>query len=592
MTSDPDLDTPRRPVRIANCSGFFGDRLSAAKEMVDGGDIDVLTGDWLAELTMFILHKQRTRNSELGYARTFLLQMEQVLATCIDRGIKIVTNAGGLNPAGCAEKVREIASRLGVTATVAHIEGDDLIDRVDGLRPQLTHLDTGAPLTAQPITANAYLGGWGIATALRDGVDVVVCPRVTDAALVVGPAAWWHDWALADWDRLAGAVVAGHIIECGTQATGGNYTRFEEIPNLDAPLGFPIAEVAADGSSVITKHANTGGIVNIGTVTAQLLYEIGTIDYANPDVIARFDTIALTQQGPDRVHVGGVRGLPAPATAKVCINLDGGFRNRMTFAITGLRQREKAQWLQTALFARLGGTAQFAEVDVRLVEAPADAPTQEQSSGHLHITVKSPDERLAGRAFSAAAIEMALANYPGFFVTNAPGDAESFGVYWPALVDADEVQEVVVMSDGNRVPVAPPPRCDPVTAATQTEKSERNGGPPAVGPARGEALGKYFAARSGDKGGNANVGIWARDEAGYAWLRDNLTTTTIQQLLPEASALEVRRVELPNLYALNFVIVGLLGEGVASNTAVDPQAKGLGEYLLSRVWRGPEPSRE
>ena len=579
MTESPATET--RPVRIANCSGFFGDRLSAAREMVDGGDIDVLTGDWLAELTMFILHKQRTRNAELGYARTFLLQMEQVLATCIERGIKVVTNAGGLNPVGCAEKVREIAVRLGVLATVAHIEGDDLMDRVGGLRSQLTHLDTGAPLTAQALTANAYLGGWGIAAALANGADVVVCPRVTDAALVVGPAAWWHAWATDDWDRLAGAVVAGHIVECGTQVTGGNYTWFEEIPDLSVPLGFPIAEVAADGSSVITKHAGTGGVVNVGTVTAQLLYEIGTVNYANPDVVTRFDTVVLTEEGQDRVHVGGVCGLPAPPTAKVCINLDGGFRNRMTFALTGEHQREKAAWLETALFTRLGGRAPFDEIDVRFVEAPSDAPTQEQASGRLHVTVKSRDERMTGRTFSSAAIELALANYPGFFVTTAPGDAESFGVYWPALVDAAEVAEVVVMPDGKRIPVATPPRGDAVNPKTPTEVA----GVAPRGPAAGETLGKHFAARSGDKGGNANVGIWARDDAGFVWLRDNLSPQMIQRLLPEASKLEVRRVELPNLHALNFVFVGLLGEGVASNTAFDPQAKGLGEYVLSRVWR-------
>lgn len=571
---------PHRAARIANCSGFFGDRLSAAKEMVEGGDIDVLTGDWLAELTMFILHKQRNRNAELGYARTFLLQIEQVLGTCLERGIKVVSNAGGLNPAGCAEKVREIAARLGVSAKVAHIAGDDLMDRVDGLRAQLNHLDTGAPLAAQPITANAYLGGWGIATALQHGADVVVCPRVTDAALVVGPAAWWHAWAIDDWDRLAGAVVAGHIIECGTQATGGNYTRFDEIPDLSKPLGFPIAEIAANGSCVITKHPGTGGVVNVGTVTAQLLYEIGAVDYVNPDVITRFDTISLSQDGHDRVSVDGVRGLPAPTTAKVCINLDGGYRNRMTFALTGLHQREKAKWVEAALLQRLGGAEQFDEVDARFVEAPSDAPTQEQASGRLHVTVKSHDERLAGRTFSSAAIELALANYPGFFVTSAPGDAESFGVYWPALVDAAEIQELVVMPDGSHIRIAAPPRRESVTHAAQTAMVDAN----AVGPHIGETLGAYFLARSGDKGGNANVGIWAGDAAGFVWLRDNLTADAIKRLLPEARELEVRRVELPNLHALNFVIAGLLGEGVASSTAFDPQAKGLGEYLLSRVW--------
>lgn len=580
----------RRPVRIANCSGFFGDRISAAREMLDpavldASPVDVLTGDWLAELTMLILHKQRSRNSELGYAGTFLTQMEHVLATCIERGIKVVTNAGGLNPAGCAEKVREIAARLGLDVKVAHLEGDDLLPRIDGLRPQLQHLDTGAPLTGDPVSANAYLGGWGIAAALQAGADVVVCPRVTDAALVVGPAAWWHGWEVDDWDALAGAVVAGHVIECGTQATGGNYTWFHEIPEPLKPLGFPIAEVAHDGSSVITKHPGSGGVVNVGTVTAQLLYEIGSPLYANPDVVTRFDTIRVSQQAHDRVLVNGTKGLPAPPRLKVCINLDGGHRNRMTFVLTGLRQAEKAAWLTDALFARLGGRERFDEVDVRFVPAPSDGPGQESSSGRLHVSVKSRDERLVGRSFSSACIELALANYPGFFATGTPGEAQSFGIYWPALVDADEVTERLVLwphahpdTPTIRVPpraadTTPPPPAAHVSSAHE-----------AVGPAIGSALGECFAARSGDKGGNANVGIWARDDAGYLWLQANLTADKVRALLPEASDLEVRRYELPNLHALNFVIVGLLGEGVASSTAFDSQAKGLGEYLLSRVW--------
>ncbi len=586
MSTDADT-APRRPVRIANCSGFFGDRISAAREMVEaaGPDspVDVLTGDWLAELTMLILHKQRSRNAALGYAGTFLTQMEQVLGMCKEKGIKVVTNAGGLNPAGCADKVREIAARLGIDVKVAHVEGDDLMDRVDGLRPQLRHLDTGAELTGNPVSANAYLGGWGIAAALKAGADVVVCPRVTDAAIVVGPAAWWHDWAIDDWDALAGAVVAGHVIECGTQATGGNYTWFEEIPDPTVPLGFPIAEVEADGSCVITKHPGTGGVVNVGTVTAQLLYEIGAPLYPNPDVVARFDTIQIAQDGPDRVRLSGMRGEPAPTQLKVCINLEGGWRNRMSFVLSGLRQQEKAAWLEDALFRRLGGKDRFDEVDVRFVEAPSDAPTQEQASGRLHITVKSRDERIAGRSFSGAAIELALANYPGFFATGGPSEATSYGVYWPALVDRSEVSEVVVLPDGTRSLVAPPPAA--AVVSVRQDPVVRGDVAPA-GPAVGEPLGSHFAARSGDKGGNANVGIYARDDAGYAWLATHLSEATVKDLLTEAHDLEVRRYELPRLRALNFVVVGLLGEGVASSVAFDAQAKGLGEYLLSRVWRG------
>ncbi len=567
-----------RPIRIANCSGFFGDRLSAAREMVAGGDIDVLTGDWLAELTMLILHKQRARNSEVGYASTFLTQMEQVLGQCAERGIKVVSNAGGLNPAGCAERVRNIADRLGIDVSVAHIEGDDLMPRVDGLRPQLANLDTGKPLTADPVTANAYLGAWGIVAALDAGADVVICPRVTDASLIVGPAAWWWDWARDDWNALAGAVAAGHVIECGAQVTGGNYSFFGEIPDLGRPPGFPLAEVDRDGSSIITKHPGTGGLVSVGTVTAQLLYEIGSRHYLNPDVVADFGTIRLDDDGPDRVRIHGVRGAPAPPTTKVCINFDGGYRNRMTFVLTGLDQEAKAAWAESALFTRLGDRARYDEVDVRFTPAPSDAVGQEASSGRLHVSVKSSDERLVGRAFSSAVIELALANYPGFFVSSPPTDAQPFGVYWPALVANSEVAQQVVLGDGSRIAIEPAVG----GIAEPMPSPEEQVGVSAARPQPGEPLGRYFGARSGDKGGNANVGIWARDASGYSWLVENLTTDALGRMIPEAAGLAIQRHELPNLLALNFVIVGYLGEGVASSTAFDPQAKGLGEYLRSR----------
>ena len=575
-------------LRIANCSGFFGDRLSAAKEMVEGGPIDVLTGDWLAELTMLILHKTQQRRGT-GYARTFLTQMEQVLGTCVDRGIRVVTNAGGLDPAGCAEQVRELADRLGLDVKVAHIEGDDLLDRLEELQADghpLAHLDTGQPLAdldAKPLTANAYLGAWGIVEALGQGADVVVCPRVTDASVVVGPAAWHFGWGRSDRDRLAAAVVAGHVIECGAQCTGGNYSFFTEVPGLEHP-GFPIAEVAADGSAVITKHEGTGGLVSVGTVTAQLLYEIGPPAYANPDVVARFDTIELEQVGRDRVRISGVRGEPAPAQTKVAINYVGGHRNSVTFALTGLDIEEKADLAGRTLFAELGGVDRFDDVDVRLLRTDhPDAPTNPQATAHLQVTVKAGDERRVGRAFSAAAIEMALANYPGFHTTGLPGPGSEYGVYWPTLVSATEIEQVVVAADGSRTPVAPVQGGGEVVIPTPRTSADVS-----AGPTRRLPLGTVIGARSGDKGGNANLGLWARSDEAYAWLAAFLTVDRLRELLPEAADLAVERHELPNLSALNFVIVGLLGEGVASSVRPDPQAKSLGEFVRSRVVELPE----
>ncbi len=450
------------PLRIANCSGFYGDRLSAAREMVDDGPIDVLTGDWLAELTMLILWKGRQRDPSRGWAHTFLTQMEEVLGTCTDRGIKVVTNAGGLNPAGLADQVRAVADRLGLSVRVAHVEGDDLLARLPELERDghaLAHLDTGRPLTEAPgevVSANAYLGAWPIVEAMNGGADVVICPRITDASLVVGPAAWHHGWGPTEWDALAGAVVAGHVIECGPQATGGNYAFFAEVEGVEYP-GFPIAEVAEDGSSVITKHDGTGGEVSVGTVTAQLLYEIAGPEYANTDVVARFDTIAVEQQARDRVRISGVRGLPAPPDVKVCLNLQGGWRNAMTFVLTGLDIEAKAAVTLRSLELGLGGEGafdRFGEFDARLIRSDKeDAEVNVEATAQLRVTVKDADPDRVGRNFSGAATELALAGYPGLHLTAPPGPASAYGVYWPALVPAGLVVPETIHADGRRVPV-------------------------------------------------------------------------------------------------------------------------------------------
>jgi hypothetical protein len=572
-------------IRIANASGFYGDRPSAAREMVEGGPIDVLTGDYLAELTMAILHKSRVRQPGTGYATTFLRQLEEVLGACVERGIRIVSNAGGLNPEGLAEEVDRLAARLGVRARVAYVRGDDLLDRIPeltGAGCALRHMDTGAPFSAiggKPITANAYLGGFGIAEALGRGADVVVTGRVTDASVVVGPAAWHHGWARNDWDALAGAVVAGHVIECGPQCTGGNYAFFREVPGLERP-GFPIAEIHADGSSVITKHPGTGGMVTVGTVTAQLLYEIGGPRYANPDATARFDTIRLAQEGTDRVRIHGVRGEPPPADTKVCLNYLGGYRNGMTFVLTGLDVEEKARLVERTLFGLLGGREQFREASVQLVRSDRPDPgSNEDAFAHLRVIVKDPDPKKVGRAFSNAAVAMTLASYPGMVTTSPPGAEAEYAVYWPTLVPSSLIRHEVVF-EGERLPIEPvalPARAPEVAPLAVPLPA------PPDGPCERVPLGTLFGARSGDKGGNANLGLWARDPRAYAWLERELDVARFRELVPEARELEVERFAFPNFLALNFVVKGLLGEGVASSVRSDPQAKTLGEYLRARI---------
>lgn len=580
----------RDPLRIANCSGFYGDRLSAAREMVDGGPIDVLTGDWLAELTMLILARGRMKNPAAGYAKTFVTQMRDVLGDCVASGIKVVSNAGGLNPAGCAAAVRSVAAELGIDAKVATITGDDLSGRLDELRGDgvaFTNLDTGEDLdelAVTPLTANAYLGGWGIANALERGADVVVTGRVTDAALVIGPAAWHHGWTPHDQDALAGALVAGHVIECGPQATGGNYSFFESVEGLEHP-GFPIAEVAADGTSVITKHPGTGGRVDVGTVTAQLLYEISGPRYANPDVTARFDSIRLDEIGPDRVRISGVVGEAPPATAKVAMNYLGGFRNSMTFGITGLDVEAKAALLERALWQRLGGRDSFAETDVQLVASGRQDPrTNDDAVSQLRITVKDADQAKVGRSFSSAVVELALANYPGFFATSPPGEGTPFGVYWPTQVPAGYLaHEVELGGQTVSVGAAQPPGSESAAAEGRVPAVALPSPPPPDAESVQVPLGRLCGARSGDKGGNANVGLWTSTPEAYAWLVDYLGVERFRALVPEAAGLDVQRHRFDNLLALNFVVAGLLGRGVADSTRSDPQAKGFGEYVRAKV---------
>lgn len=578
------------PIRIANCSGFFGDRLSAAAEMVNGGNIDVLTGDWLAELTMFILSRSQARPGGHGYARTFVTQMEQVLGTCHDRGIKVVSNAGGLDPAGCAAAVADVSASLGLSISVAYVDGDNLLARAHSLGAAgLVHLDNREPFTdmTDVVTANAYLGCWGIVDALRRGADVVITGRTTDAALVCGPAAWHHQWARDDWSALAGAVVAGHVIECGTQATGGNYSFFAGVPGMER-VGFPWAEIAADGSSTIGKHDGTGGEVSIGTVTSQLLYEIGGPLYLGPDVDTRFDTIQLEMLQRDRVRISGATGSPPSGMLKVAVNELGGYRSDLSVAITGLDVDRKAELLERAFWAACPiDRDAFDSVTTAVARtAKADPETNEEAVSTWRLVVKDRDQSKVGRVLGDTLTELGLATIPGFFgVDTGRGGPKQFGVYRPALLPATEVRQWVVVLGGERTEVQTTPTVRPPVspASTSTDQSTPTSAPtPATGATRRAALGTVIGGRSGDKGGTANLGVFALDEDIWSWIDSFLTVEQLHQLLPETRAFPIERHRLPLIRSLNFVIHGLLQEGVAASTRPDPQAKGLAEWLRAR----------
>tara|TARA_B110000438_G_scaffold303610_1_gene365958 strand:- start:1001 stop:2800 length:1800 start_codon:yes stop_codon:yes gene_type:complete len=577
----------RDVIKIANCSGYYGDKLSAAKEMVEGGPIDVLTGDYLAELTMAILFNQRMqRGEDKGYVGTFLKQVKEVAQSCKDKNIKIVTNAGGLNPSSMALEIEKILKELSIDLKVAYIDGDDLMSRITELNNEgelFNNIDKKIPLNesgCQTLTANAYLGAWGIKEALDKGADIVVCPRVTDAAVVIGPAAWKFGWNRTDYDSLAGALAAGHIIECGCQATGGNYSFFKEVPTFDN-VGYPIAEIEKDGSFTITKHPGTGGLVSIGTVTAQLLYEISSPAYINPDVIGHFDTLRIEQEGKDRVYVSGCRGSTPPPTHKACINLAGGYRNGMDLVITGLDIEEKAKIFTDALFNSVGGKEQFDDVSINLHRTNKENPnSNEEAMATLSISVKSMNPDLVGRLFSAKIIELSLANYPGFFSSGGGKKPGPVIVYWPALVDSKFINEYVHI-DGETIEIIPTSQMGFEESFYQKNLVEI--APAPEGKTDKGPLGSYFGARSGDKGGCANLGVWAKTDLSYSFLYNFLTVEKLKELLPDLNNYEIDRYDLPNIKSLNFYIHGILEDGVSSNNKKDGQAKSLGEYLRAKI---------
>ena len=585
-------------LRVANCSGFYGDRMSALAEVVRGGPVDVVVGDYLAELTMLVLARGRAKDPTRGWASTFVRQLEGVLGEVVDRGVRVVVNAGGLAPDACADAVRALGERLDVGVRVATVAGDDLVPRLEELASDgvdLAHARDGRPLPGRPLTANAYLGCWGVVEALRTDAHVVVTGRTTDASTLVAAAAHRFGWGRDDLDPLAGATVLGHLLECGAHVTGGNYAFFTELladgVDLDH-VGFPVAEVRADGSGVVTKHPGTGGAVTVGTVTAQLLYEIGSARYLGPDVVTRMDTVRLDDDGPDRVRVHGTRGEPASGDLKVAVNVLGGFRNTSELLVAGLDVEAKAALAERQLRASLAGR-EPERLDVELVRSDAaDAATTEQATARLRVTARDPDREVVGRSFAAAAVELALASYPGMNLPGAPGDATPYGVFWPALVAARLVPSVVTGPDGTTTEVSSvpadgagpadleePPSWPPNYAFTAGELDEQTGEPVSARV----PLGRLVGARSGDKGGDANVGLWTRADRTYGWLCSWLTVERVQELAPETAGLQVELHPLPALRAVNVVVRGLLGEGVAETTRFDPQAKALGELLRARL---------
>lgn len=576
-----------RPLRIGQFSAYYGDRPDAMAELIADG-VEVLTGDYLAELTMLVLKKNQMRGG-VGYASGFVDQLTANLDDIALHGIKLVTNAGGLDPLACAGEVERLCRERGLNLTVAAITGDDILDDLDRLLSDgqpFGHLTTGKPLHLEDrtvLTANAYLGAWPIVDALRSGADIVICPRVTDASLVIAPAAWHHGWSQSDHDQLAGALWAGHAIECGGQVTGGNFSLFHRHGDLALP-GMPIAEVAANGDSVITKTASSGGLVDVNTVTAQLLYEVSGPRYDNPDVVGDLSSVAVTQDGPDRVLLSGAKGFAPTSATKLSLCYEGGYRNSATVGVTGAHVQEKIDWLQREVAKAVGSPDSFDQFRWSVI-GPVNSSTGSFEDATAWVVATARDrrrEKVSRACFSDRITQLGVSSIPGFYTAAPPQRERLVGIQWPCLVDKEFVTARVHLSGTGRLvewgPLAVADTFTPAhdsTAALEldVEKSDTI-----------ECeLGAVIGTRSGDKGGMANVGAWTQTDEQYRWLAGFLTVERIKELLPEVAELHVERHLLPNLRGMNFLLHDYLEMGVASCTRVDAQAKGVGEYLGSRV---------
>ena len=551
----------------------------------------MLTGDYLAEVTMLILGKARAKDPTKGYAASFLHHLDAALEHLVANRIRLVVNAGGLNPAGLATATRELAARRGHELRVAHIDGDDVFDRLDALPPAGHTLRASHQRRAAVVLAPPAADRQRLPRRLRHRPRPRARrrhrhhrPRRRRVAgrrrrrVVVG-----MDRSRPRRARRGGRAPATSS-SAAPQATGGNFSGFRDVADLDDP-GFPIAEIAADGSSVITKHAGTGGAVTEDTVKAQLLYEIGEPAYLNPDVVAHLDTAEVTDLGDDRVEIRSVRGSAPPPTTKVAITAVGGWQNSMLLALTAPDADAKAALVERSVRRYAASVEGIDAIAVqRIGRAQNDPDTQNAGTELLRIAVQGT-QAAAGRTFSSHLVGVALSSYPGLYALDPPQPGSAFGVYWPALLDQTALDHTVHHHDGTTEVIATTPAARAASAAPAP--ATPTGRPAWTDELVEVALSEIVHTRSGDKGGDANVGVWVRDRHAWPWLESTLTVDELQRLLPETRELPVERYELPNLGAVNFVIRGLLGAGATSSLRLDAQAKALGEWLRARTIKVP-----
>lgn len=588
-----------KTVRVGNAGGYWGDDLGAMKRQLGQSRLDYLTQDFLAEITMSILQKQRRRKPELGYAVDFLDQIRDCTPELKSSATRIISNAGGINPSGCAEEVARIARDAGLDLPVAVVEGDDLMDRLDELVAAghlMANMETGEPLStirSRIESANAYLGTAPVVEALRGGARIVITGRVTDTGITAAPPTFEFGWDLDDWDRQAAAVVAGHILECGAQATGGNLTDWQSVPSF-LNMGYPIAEFRADGSFDVTKAPEAGGVVNRPSVASQLVYEMGDPhQYITPDVVADFSTIRLEEAAEDRVRVSGVRGRPRPDSLKVSISYQEGFKAHGMMIVCRPQAVSKCRTMAETFWKRLD--LSFEETSTELVGYDAChgslAPETDPPEVLLRLGVRDQDRKKV-EEFGKLFTSLILNTVSGVAIVGSRPKPQSVVAYWPCLIPASEVTPTVsYLSTRRRIAVPWLPATEPVESAAGNpepeETPESSEQPDPDSPRKRVALCRLSYGRSGDKGDTCNIGLVARTPEIFSWLRRELTADRVKRFFADICLGDVERFEIPNLQALNFLLHESLGGGGTVSLRIDPQGKTLADALLQMELEAP-----
>ncbi|KAF9892613.1 hypothetical protein FE257_001015 [Aspergillus nanangensis] len=614
------MSQQQRAVRIANCSGAISDPGVHMYNQAKYGPVDVITGDYLAEVNLAEHAEAMARSSHPGWAGTAWDGIQQSLDLIHEKRIKVVINGGALNPKGLAEKIVETVQQKGLNLQVAYVDGDNLTSRADKILRNirsgaLHHLD-GAngdvhyddqtlafldhPEKMPIVCANAYLGYRAIKRGLDEGADIVICGRVADASPVIGAAAWWHGWEEDDFDALAGALVGGHLIECSTYVTGANFAGFYkyEIEDL-LNLGLPIAEIDAQGHTILTKHDELNGFVTTDTVKCQFLYELQGNIYLNSDVKADLTNTRIVEQSRNRVHVSGIKGSPPPPTTKLAVFYRGGYQCEGTFNATGYATAKKWDLQEAQMRSKLqewGLLDQFDVLDFQRVGVGAENPDcQLASTSYLRMFAQAEDASTL-RKLGAAWMFNGMAHFAGMHCTldMRTMEPKPFLGFYPATISQEELDEGVVMltSTGSprRIPVGPPKK----TESLKQRENYETTSPVSLsqfGPTQMRPLGDVVLARSGDKGANVNIGLFVHTPEEWDWLRSLMTGDKMKELMGTdwKDWYFLERVEMPHIYAVHFVIYGALGRGVSSSRLLDGLGKGFAEFI--RAVHVPMPTK-